>query len=1121
VSDFRFAQPQFVHAIWAVIAFVSLLFWLERRSGGALDRIVGSGLQSRLVRRPNSWRRYARIVLLGLSAACLVGALMRPQLGVRYVAAQRVGAEIMIALDVSKSMLAEDVAPNRLERAKAEIVDLLSYLDGDQVGLIAFAGRATVLAPLTPDFSFLRLVLEGAGPHTVARGGTKLEEPIRKAVNGFGEIGDASRALLLITDGEDHDSFPLDAAAAAAEAGVIIIAIGFGDENGSEVYITDPDTGARELMRDGGGRPVRSRLDGDLLRDMALATGGAYVPAGTGVLDLESIYRQHIASLTTGQLDPRGRTVRDEVYQWAVLLALVFLVSGVAVSSATGAVAVIALLFVVTGRSDLAAAGDAVSADANASGAPSERSEPEPQTPRAFFNRGVAALTAGEFQEALRRLERARRDAAGDSELRFRAAYDLGLASASLAEQLEVDSPQEALNSLYTAADWFRDAVGQRPDDEDSRVNLEIALRRALLLADRLATRPEGLEAELKQLASRQREVVGDLAGLLQLLSDDPELFAEDRLRREFRARAASQRALLSDGDRLAREIDTERESLASRPEEDRSPEEQMRVAQLGGVLHYLHRAREKMGQTRRQLRQRQGDRAYRRGSGALAELKRAIDQLSDPVALIDVLLRDAGEVAKGTAMLETARRADLAGAGDAPRAPVWLSSESLAGDQRQVVERVGELDERLRAGLEQDPGPDPQARELIASVAQAQPFVASAQEKLASAATSLDSDEPGAALPPQAGAISALAEARERFLDLRGLIEATYADEQRIAEVLEAGIEWSEQERKEFLPALVEFQRRNIDRAERLEAKLAARAAFPPVPGPAGDAPDAEAEAIRQRRFELAGQLLTLTLGGMDEVHSSLGGEAPKRLSWSDAQQAGSAAVGHLEMLRRLFLSIAEQLRDALRQQIDLVDTTQDAAALGDPASSTAPQSSLRDWPTLSTRQAELATRAGELSIALEEQSNQSGGVLEEESDGFETSRRLRVAGEHVLVAQTEMEGAAKGLGGEPPPLEDVRIRQDAAVSELELALAELVPPEEREEEQQQDASDESEQPDEKEEQEQGQGADPQQAQQPAGPQTVDPAQLLQEVRDREAQRRREREGRGSTKYETVERDW
>ncbi len=217
----------------------------------------------------------------------------------------------MIAFDVSKSMLAEDVAPNRLERAKAEIVDLLSYLEGDQVGLIAFAGRATVLAPMTPDFSFLRLVLEGAGPHSVTRGGTRLEEPIRKAVQGFGPAREASRVILLITDGGDQDSFPLDAAKAAAEAGIVIIAIGFGDELGSEIYATDPRTGARELLRDADGAAVRSRLDGELLRDIALVTDGAYVPAGTGSarsgVDLPATHRAAHAGQTRSAGKDRSR----------------------------------------------------------------------------------------------------------------------------------------------------------------------------------------------------------------------------------------------------------------------------------------------------------------------------------------------------------------------------------------------------------------------------------------------------------------------------------------------------------------------------------------------------------------------------------------------------------------------------------------------------------------------------------------------------------------------------------------------------------------------------------------------------------------------------------------------
>jgi len=333
VTGLQFAAPHWVHLLWAVAAFIALLAWLERRGQGDLDRFVAPPLQARLVSRTSPLRCALRLVLLGLCGVFLTLALMRPQWGGRSVSTPRVGAQIMVCLDVSRSMLAEDAAPNRLERAKAELRDLLTYLDGDQVGLIAFAGRATVLSPLTPDFSFLRLVLDAADPHSVARGGTRLEEPIRKALAGFrdrGGAGEISRSILLITDGEDHDSFPLEAAKAAAERGVRILAIGFGDEAGSEIRVTDPRTGARTLVRDADGNPVRSRLDGDLLREMALVTGGAYVPAETGAIDLESIYERHIADLTRGRLAGGGYQVRNDIFQWALLCALLCLLAAVA-----------------------------------------------------------------------------------------------------------------------------------------------------------------------------------------------------------------------------------------------------------------------------------------------------------------------------------------------------------------------------------------------------------------------------------------------------------------------------------------------------------------------------------------------------------------------------------------------------------------------------------------------------------------------------------------------------------------------------------------------------------------------------------------------------------------------
>jgi len=455
-SPVHFAHPEFVHGLWIWACAVLALVLLERRGSDALDRLVGTALQDRLVDRPSRWRRWARVGLIGVAGFAMVVALMQPQWGSRFVATPRVGSEIMIALDVSRSMLADDAKPSRLERAKAEISDLLSYLDDDYVGLIAFAGRATVLSPMTPDKSFLRLALDRAGPHVVSRGGTSLAEPILRAVAGMGEPGPAQRALILITDGEDHDSFAMDAAKRAAEAGIKIIAIGFGDEAGSQIYLRDPKTGARTLLRDGDGRAVVSRLDGELLREIALATDGAFVPAGTGVLDLASIYDAHIAPLTRGQLDERGRTIRDESFQFPVLLAIICLVAAVSIGSGSRsarggrASSVAALSMAIAFLSVVPTPAQAqVDSDESATlGEAIEELEPVPPTeastikedPRTTFNRANEKLTAGDPLAATALLRDARRDATDDVELRYAATYNLGIAATRRADSLEAST---------------------------------------------------------------------------------------------------------------------------------------------------------------------------------------------------------------------------------------------------------------------------------------------------------------------------------------------------------------------------------------------------------------------------------------------------------------------------------------------------------------------------------------------------------------------------------------------------------------------------------------------------------------------------------------------------------
>ena len=325
MSQLVFEAPHYIHGLWLVAAIAGALWWLDRRLRRDTLEWIAPQLRARLIRSTTPAQRALRIVLLALAAAAMVTALMRPQWGYSTIITPRSGAQIMIALDVSRSMLAEDTVPNRLDRAKAEIRDLLNSLDGDQVGLIAFAGRATVLAPLTPDFRFVDLSLKDAIPGVTGRGGTRLEDPIRKASAGFGNAGHVSRSLILITDGEDHDSFPKAAAEQARDLGVRILAIGFGDEGGAPITITEPNTGARTQLRDDNGVVVQSRLDGDLLRELASITDGAYIPAGTGALDLESIYEAHIAPLTRGSIDGRERRIPNEVYQWPLLASMMFL----------------------------------------------------------------------------------------------------------------------------------------------------------------------------------------------------------------------------------------------------------------------------------------------------------------------------------------------------------------------------------------------------------------------------------------------------------------------------------------------------------------------------------------------------------------------------------------------------------------------------------------------------------------------------------------------------------------------------------------------------------------------------------------------------------------------------
>ena len=330
MAELQFAHPSFIHLLWliALLAiFLGRRLWQQKNQ---LQRFIAPHLQPLLVSRSSfSGKMWGRVLVIAV-LLCGMIALMRPQTpgAEQNMNAGRTSADLMIVLDLSKSMLAEDAAPNRLQRAKSEIKEMVTQLSGHRVGLVGFAGRASVLCPLTTDYGFFDLALRNAHPTSISKGGTRIGDAMRMAIQAFGP-GQSSRIVLLVTDGEDHDSYPKEQAQKAKDQGIRIVTIGFGSEDGSQITLTDEKTGAKSILKDRDGKVVLSRLDGEMLREIALLTEGAYVPAGTAALDLESIVGKHIQPIVNTSAPQSTKVIPHEHYPAFILLAMLLLLLAV------------------------------------------------------------------------------------------------------------------------------------------------------------------------------------------------------------------------------------------------------------------------------------------------------------------------------------------------------------------------------------------------------------------------------------------------------------------------------------------------------------------------------------------------------------------------------------------------------------------------------------------------------------------------------------------------------------------------------------------------------------------------------------------------------------------------
>jgi Ca-activated chloride channel family protein len=311
--------------LW-ILPFVAVALWYAQWRRRVMARqFAGTVMSGRLTPPDNIFLPLVKGLLILMGIALLVFAAAEPRTEGAFEEVVQRSADIAILLDVSKSMTAEDVGQSRLERAKSDIRDLLSRLTRDRVGLVVFAGKTAVKAPLTTDHGFFLSVLDEIDTDSAPRGGSHIGDGIRKCLEVLPSREDRDQVIVLITDGEDHESMPLEAAHQARERGVKIIAVGLGDtKDGARVPIWN-QSGERRFMKHEG-QEVWSVLNEDLLKEIADATEGAYVGAGTKAYDLGQVYEDHLAGLSRSEHWMERRRRYEEQFQWFLAAGILLLV---------------------------------------------------------------------------------------------------------------------------------------------------------------------------------------------------------------------------------------------------------------------------------------------------------------------------------------------------------------------------------------------------------------------------------------------------------------------------------------------------------------------------------------------------------------------------------------------------------------------------------------------------------------------------------------------------------------------------------------------------------------------------------------------------------------------------
>lgn len=322
---FRFANPEFFIAliIVPVLIILYIVFGIKRKK--AIREFGNPETLASLMPNKSAARLGWKFTIIILAITLIIIALARPQMGAKLEKIKREGVEIIIALDVSNSMLAEDIQPNRLERAKRAIARLTERLNNDKIGLIVFAGDAYTQIPITTDYSSTKLFLSAISTNIVPKQGTAIGSAISLATRSFSPNAESSKAIIIITDGENHEDDPVSMAKTAAENGIIVHTIGMGLPQGAPIpYITA--SGQKDFRKDKNGEVVVTKLDDKMLQEIASAGNGKYIRANNTEVGINAIFDE-IDKMQKTELESKVYSEYNDQFIYFIIAALALLVT--------------------------------------------------------------------------------------------------------------------------------------------------------------------------------------------------------------------------------------------------------------------------------------------------------------------------------------------------------------------------------------------------------------------------------------------------------------------------------------------------------------------------------------------------------------------------------------------------------------------------------------------------------------------------------------------------------------------------------------------------------------------------------------------------------------------------